>query len=87
MNENKTLDNWDYMKGATRIRVLNFQDGSEIRFYDNGYISVSRRPTRMGEPVRVPEAELYYWQVMRNRPEISTWGQIKEAEREDQDKE
>ena len=81
------MSNWDAIKGATPTRVLNFQDGSEIRFYDNGYISVSRRPTRMGEPIRVPEAELYYWRIMRNRPEISTWEEIKEAEREDHDQE
>ena len=78
------MDNWDYMKGATRTHVMNFQDGSEIRFYDNGYMSVSRKMTKMNEPAPVPEAELYYWQAMRDRPDVKTWEDIKNAEKEEE---
>jgi hypothetical protein len=73
---------WDAIKGATPTHVRNFQDKSGIMYYDNGCITIFRCPLNFEEPYRVPEAELYYWQVIRNRPDISTWEQIKEAENE-----
>ena len=81
------MSNWDAIKGATPTRVLNFQDGSIVVFYDNGHIFTPRNTVGVNEPAPVPEAELYYWQVIRNKPEISTWEEIKEAEREDHDQE
>ena len=81
------MSNWDTISGATPTRVLNFQDGSSIVFYENGHIFTPRNPVGVDVPARVPEAELYYWQVVRNRPEISTWEQIEEAEQGDHDQE
>jgi hypothetical protein len=32
------MNKWDVVKNATVTQVRRFQDGSDIRYYDNGYV-------------------------------------------------
>jgi hypothetical protein len=76
------MDKWDVVKNATITQVRRFQDGSDIRYYDNGYVSISRRPPKFEELGRVPDADLYYWRIMQGMPDVKTWEDITNAEKE-----
>jgi hypothetical protein len=68
---------------GTPVSIRRFDDKSEIVYYDNGMIGTAFTPQRFDDPPKPPKALLYYWQVERNRPDIETWEQIRQAEKED----
>jgi hypothetical protein len=71
------------IKAAQPTRVRRFNDDSEIVYYDDGEILISKRPCNTLEVTPPPsQAELYYWQVMEKRPGIKTWDDIKRARKE-----
>jgi hypothetical protein len=73
--------------GGKITHTRRFSDDSGIMYYDNNMMSLFGRP-RNGlddSPSLPPTAYLYYWQVIRNRPDIKTWEDIRRADKEDQD--
>jgi hypothetical protein len=71
--------------GANLTHTRVFDDGSSIMYYDNGYIRISHKPCKMcetSEQPKIPTARLYYWQVMMNRPDVTTWEDIRKADKE-----
>jgi hypothetical protein len=84
MNSDAKADPWRTWQDANPTHIREFQDRSSIVYYDNGQVLLGYTPRSVFDP-RVPEAYLYYWQVMMNRPDITTWEQIREAERAEKD--
>jgi hypothetical protein len=75
------MGRWDAIKNAKAMRTRYFQDKSRITYYDTGYIDISMPAPNMDEPPRPSDADLYYWRVMQDRPEITTLEQIRETRR------
>lgn len=67
---------------AKPTHCYGFDDGSFVSFQEDGSVSMFWKPHSMLEcdVPPVPKSLLYYWQVIRNRPEIKTFAQIKDAE-------
>jgi hypothetical protein len=65
-----------------------FFDDSSLIYYDSGLIGSCCNPPSLlaAEPFKVPDAVLYLWQIELRRPDITTWEQIRQAEREDNEK-
>jgi hypothetical protein len=61
--------------------IRHFPDGSRIMYYDNGEIRFAWEPCSVLETPPSPQAHLYYWHVERNRPDIVTWEDIRNAEK------
>jgi hypothetical protein len=58
-----------------------FSDDSDIMYHDNGVILLTTKPRDMLDDP--PMAYSYYWQVIRNRPDVKTWEDCMRAEKED----
>jgi hypothetical protein len=66
--------------GGFHTHTRSFDDGSNIMYYDSGHMFIRCYPAPVtDDPCPVPKSHLYYWQVICNRPDISTWEQIAEA--------
>jgi hypothetical protein len=80
LTDQDKLTAYNSIAGGIPTHIRSFDDGSGIIYYDNGYIVLTSKPALMtDEPCPIPKSHLYYWQVIRNRPDISTWEQIAEA--------
>jgi hypothetical protein len=64
----------------TLVSIRRFGDDSSIMYFAEGGRQINFIPYG-DEPLPVPMAYLYYWQVERNRPDVTTWEQIKQAEK------
>jgi hypothetical protein len=68
--------------GASVTHIRSFDDESYIMYYDNGKVALCTRPYSVCDDNRTPpKAHLYYWRVEQNMPRVSTWEDIKRAER------
>jgi hypothetical protein len=84
MNSDANANPFYTLKDANPTHIRKFQDGSCIVYYDNGQVLIGYPPRNTPGP-RLRDAVLYHWQVERNRPDITTWEQIREAERTEED--
>jgi hypothetical protein len=82
IKEDARMDVFDAIRDAKATHIRKFSNGSGIIYYDNGYVSFFWLPRNTLEPVPVPEAILYYWQIMRGRPDVKTWDDIMRAKNE-----
>jgi hypothetical protein len=57
--------------------TLAFDDGSGLTFHGDGRVSFS------DVPAWPPLAYIYYWQILRGRPDVATWEEMREAEKGD----
>jgi hypothetical protein len=76
------MDVFDAIRDARATHIRKFSDGSNITYYDNGFMILSYVPPVMTETGEMPppyEALLFYWQVIRNRPDVTTWDDIFKA--------
>jgi hypothetical protein len=80
-NSERTQQHPSLWKWKTLINIRRFDDGSSIMYFEEGGRQVNFIPRNFDEPPKVPKAYLYYWQVERNRPDITTWEQIRQVEK------
>jgi hypothetical protein len=78
----REIEEYPYRSELDYIRMLEFEDDSSLMYYPDGKIRCWFKPwDTEEEPQKIPKAYLYYWQVERNRPDITTWEQMEQVKK------
>jgi hypothetical protein len=70
---------------GTAVSIRLFDDGSYLTHFDSGELILEwglSDDEPCEDPAPVPKAYLYYWRVICECPDVNTWSDIEEAERQ-----
>jgi hypothetical protein len=75
------------LAGGKITHLRRFSDDSAIMYHDNGSVILSWKPRSVLDDnlYSAPMSHLYYWQIIRNRPDVKTQEDIRRAEKEEKE--